>query len=74
MRALIVALVLVAAPAAAGPQEVSVPVDCGRVVCVLPKEVWLAVVAGHNATAEENARLKEQLGGKARKCPGDQET
>lgn len=74
MRALLVALILVAAPAAAGPGEVEVPVDCGRTVCVLPKAVWLAIVASHNEAVEEAARLKEQLGGKARKCPGDRET
>lgn len=75
MRAALIALFLVAAPAAAGPAEVAVPVDCGKAVCVLPKDVWLAVMGAHNAMVEEIAQLKAAAarGSKPRACPGDRE-
>lgn len=69
------ALVLLALPAsAAGPSTVDIPVDCGEVVCVLPKDYWKAILKVHNDQVDEIAKLRGQLGGKARICPGEKES
>lgn len=68
------ALVLLSLPAAAsGPESVDIPVDCGQAVCVLPKDIWQAILKAHNAQVDEIKSLRSQLGGKARICPGEKE-
>lgn len=59
---------------AAGEEPVDIPMDCGQAVCVIPKEILLAILKGHNATVDENRRMKAQLGGKVRVCPGEKES
>lgn len=54
--------------------EVEIPVDCGQAVCVLPKDVWQSILKAHNGQVEEIAKLRAQLGGKVRICPGEKES
>ena len=56
-----VAMLLIPVANAAEEEGVAIPVDCGATVCVLPKAIWRAVMEGHNATVDENRRLKAEL-------------
>lgn len=69
----VLTLVLAFAMLAASAQEghTNIPVDCGNAVCVLPKNAFQAILEAHNALVDENRRLKGELAGRARSCPGD---
>lgn len=68
------ALVLLALPASAADPRVDIPVDCGQAVCVLPKDILMALLKAHNEQVDEIALLRGQLRGKARICPGEKES
>lgn len=59
---------------AAAAGEIEIPVDCGQAVCVLPKDAWQAILKAHNGQVDEIAKLRAQLGGKVRLCPGEKES
>lgn len=63
-------------PAKAADEEgMTLPVDCGQAVCVIPKAVFQQLVEAHNANIDELRRLKAQLEDKpVLKCPGMRST
>lgn len=66
-RALVIAAVVVfivlavvfGSPAKAQEEGMQLPMDCGRQVCVLPRDALLALVKAHNDQVDELKRLRE---------------
>lgn len=55
---LVVLAIIFGSPAKAEEGTVTIPMDCGEQVCVVPKDVLVAVIKAHNGAVEENRQLK----------------
>ena len=55
----IILAIVFGSPAKAQEETMKLPVDCGRQVCVIPKDAFMALVQAHNEQVDELARLRE---------------